>query len=126
MSSRSGRDYFQFLAFTWDITSALEAAEPLPVQPLPTEPFFSFLPLIRVDREHAAHTDLTAPVLVATVAELDNTTMLIDGWHRLHRALQEGLTHLPCRHLTAEQELQVRLRGGSKKPHRRRSPAPRL
>ncbi|MEU9305728.1 hypothetical protein [Streptomyces sp. NPDC048269] len=87
-----------------------------------SEPLYPWLPIIRVDEKHAAHVDLTEPVLVACVADI-GTTMLIDGWHRLYRAQTEGLTHLPCRVIDEERELQARVLGGRKRRPGNRTPA---
>ncbi|MFD7205907.1 hypothetical protein [Streptomyces sp. NPDC059893] len=116
------RDYFQFLTYQWDVTTALTVAETLPEQQLATAPFRPFLSIVHVDQEHAARADLSRPVLVVTVGELDGSTMLIDGWHRLHLARTQGLTHPPCHVLNEEQELQARMFGGQKGRPRRNRP----
>ncbi|NEB75992.1 hypothetical protein G3I40_12280 [Streptomyces sp. SID14478] len=110
----TGREVFQFLAYRWDVTAALDIAATLPVRRTATAPLAAALPLIRIDPGHAATADLRRPLLLVTVAELDHTQFLVDGWHRLFRAVREGHEHLPCHVLNAHQELQVRLCGGSK------------
>ncbi|MDG4857078.1 hypothetical protein P8605_02705 [Streptomyces sp. T-3] len=120
MSDTEGREFFQFMAYCWDVTAALQLAETLPVQRLHAEPLFRWLPLISVDVRHAAQVSLDRPLLVVTVGDLDGVSMVIDGWHRLYRAHAEALTHLPCLVLDEDQELQVRVLGG-RKGHVRRA-----
>jgi len=104
---------FSFLTYTWDVTAAAALAAGLPVQPFTVQSAFQLLPFIRVDREHAKTVDLEEPLLAVYLKELDSP-FVIDGWHRLARAGAEGVTTLPCRLLTADQERQVRLHGGTK------------
>ncbi|WP_338704364.1 hypothetical protein V2W30_41325 (plasmid) [Streptomyces sp. Q6] len=113
------REKFQFLAYQWDVTAALDLAAARPVRHTATQPLAAALPLIRIDPEHAAHADLNRPLLLVTVAELDHSVLLIDGRHRLHRALREGHDRLPCRLLDEHHERQVRIRGPrTARPHR--------
>jgi len=48
------------------------------------------LPMVNVDDEHAMKTDLSRPVIFATVVSGGKESMmLIDGYHRIHKALKE-------------------------------------
>ena len=64
--------------------------------------------LIRVNDAHLDDVDLSRPILVAPVPELGN--LVVDGWHRVHRALRDGLTHLPARVLSEADEKHIRIR----------------
>ncbi|WP_117214749.1 hypothetical protein [Allorhizocola rhizosphaerae] len=76
-----------------------------------------------LDREYAMGTDLTKPVLVATLeADGELTPLFIDGVHRLYRAWREGVTHLPAYVLTVAETQQIkrnRIVGGGITPRRR-------
>lgn len=106
-------DTFSLLGWVWDVTAATELAAGLPAQSLELESAAGMLSMIYVDEEHAKTVDLAEPVIVVRCPEA-GSTFLIDGWHRVHRALAEGRTDLPCKVLDPDQEYQVRLYGGRK------------
>ncbi len=54
-----------------------------------------------IDESHAAKADLSVPILF--VPFHDGTSVLVDGWHRLWRAVSEGVEFLPCYELTPEE-----------------------
>jgi hypothetical protein len=77
-----------------------------------------------LNREYAMGTDLTKPVLVATLeAGGEPTRLLIDGVHRLYRAWREGVASLPAYVLTVAETQQIkrdRIIGGGTTPRRNR------
>ena len=58
-----------------------------------------------LDEEYAKTVDLSRPILF--VPFYDGTSVLCDGWHRLARAVMEGISCLPCYQLTPEEAEQV-------------------
>lgn len=65
-----------------------------------------------VDPVHAATVDLSEPLLVVPLrTELgeDAGPMVINGWHRVYRALKEGRMELPALMLTPEIEQAARI-----------------
>jgi hypothetical protein len=106
----SERDTFSFGQYAWDVTAAAAVAAELPVRTFEVQSALQVLPFIRVDKAHAATVDLKDPVLMVYVKELDST-LIIDGWHRVWRAWDQGVRELPCKLLTEAQEAQVRLCG---------------
>lgn len=66
-----------------------------------------------MDEEYAMTTDLNRPLLLTlfvrhlAVANEPNTLQLLDGWHRLYKALLTGVEHLPVYLLTLEQSESV-------------------
>lgn len=119
---------FFFAAYRWCITHALEliTADPeaatlieeaeitglgqfLPIEP--DEPGSVALIRVEVDTEYAMSTDLTKPLLVAPLEAGGQPAgaVVIDGWHRVYRALREGRTHLPALLLTTEAERTCRV-----------------
>lgn len=66
---------------------------------------------LEFDREYAMTTDLTNPLIVATLhlPGSGNSSLLIDGTHRLYRAYREEVTELPAYVLTVDESLAIRL-----------------
>jgi hypothetical protein len=62
------------------------------------------------DRAYAMTSDLTVPVIIATLhsEETGDGPLLIDGTHRLYRAHIEGMTELPAYVLSVEESLEIR------------------
>jgi hypothetical protein len=79
-----------------------------------------------LNREYAMGTDLTQPVIVATLeANGEPTPLLIDGAHRLYRAWREHLATLPAYVLTVAETQQIkhdRIVGGRTSASRRTTP----
>lgn len=108
------REVFQFLTYRWDITKAWQIAATLPVHRFNAEPWFGWLGLIHVDEDHLNDADLDRPLLVVKIRELGGSPLIIDGWHRLAKARDKGVTDLPVIVLDEQQEYQVRIWGGDK------------
>ncbi|MDT0307251.1 hypothetical protein RM780_09780 [Streptomyces sp. DSM 44917] len=108
------REFFQFLAFRWDVTRAKEIAAGIPPGRMNPAPFFGWLSAISIDEEHVARVDTGRPLLAVRIRELDGAVLIIDGWHRLARAQRDGLTQLPVVILHESQEWEVRIFGGTK------------
>jgi hypothetical protein len=98
---------FRFLAWAWDIGEAQRLAAGYPVQQVDIGGLAGFASLIRVDPAHVDEVDLAVPILIAPVPELGD--LVIDGWHRVHRALRDGVTVLPARMLSDADEKQIRI-----------------
>ena len=103
------REVFRFLTWAWDITLAHDLTSNSPILTVDITPLTGFAKLVAVNPARVAVADLTRPLLVAPLPNAGN--LVIDGWHRIHRALQEQVTHLPAIVLTAEDERHCRLRG---------------
>ncbi|WP_413116211.1 hypothetical protein ACK1X7_36875 [Streptomyces sp. CY1] len=109
-----GGEYFQFLAFRWDVTKAHQIARTLPIRRLDAEPWFGLLGAIRLNERHVLYADLERPLILVRIREADGAALIIDGWHRLARAQREGVKDLPAVLLDENQELEVRIFGGVK------------
>ncbi|GAB3467194.1 hypothetical protein [Actinophytocola sediminis] len=115
----AGCQVFQFAIFRWCINHVEELIEADPdaarlVDDVPVKPFGQFLSLeapapgytklieVLVSPEYAATTDLSKPIMIAPIILGDENIggMAIDGWHRIYRALNEGVTELPAYILT--------------------------
>lgn len=117
---------FQFGPWLFDVGKAqtLIAEIPRATKRLPVWPWarfygldgtdgssFSFFsPHAGFDRDYAMTTDLSDPILIATLRnrEGEEFPLLIDGTHRLYHANAEGLGELPAYVLTVEESLTIR------------------
>lgn len=68
-----------------------------------------------IDPDHAFHVDLSYPVLVlGSRKEMGGAQgRVIDGWHRIYRASQLGVSQLPAIVLSAEDEALISIDPGS-------------
>lgn len=86
---------FHFMGLSFDIDAGLKLAKKYKIDKSRAQDFKGFVPeqsggfgLIRVDVDHAKKTDLTKPVLIATLLfDGKEGGMLIDGHHRIYKAL---------------------------------------
>jgi hypothetical protein len=97
-----------------DVDAAARLAKRHPVQQADIRPLTWVLGLIRIDPAHAATVDVTRPLLVVPLpyAPPPGNRLVIDGWHRIHRALSQGLDRLPAVLLDEGDERACRLHGG--------------
>ncbi|WP_157254888.1 ParB N-terminal domain-containing protein [Nonomuraea typhae] len=112
-ADRSRVEFFQMMAWRWDITIAKKLTEGrAPEGRIEPREWAGMLQLVSINREHAAQTDVSVPLIVATVP--NGGMLIIDGWHRLYKALTTGVSELSAVVLTAEEELACRMHGGEK------------
>ncbi len=95
----------------WDVSAALEIVKGRMqmVMIFPAE-IATIGKNVKVDHDYAMTTDLTIPV-IAVVIQLDEMRdmFIIDGWHRIHKAVQLGIENIPCYVLSEEQTKTVTL-----------------
>lgn len=104
-------EFFQMMAWRWDITTAKKLTRArVPQGRIDPREWAGMLRLIAISTEHAAQVDLSEPLIVATVP--NGGMLIIDGWHRLYKALDNGVPELQAVILTAEEELACRIFGG--------------
>lgn len=110
-------EVFTFLGWRWCIDLARQLAESEPdaatfYEKVTIGQLRGLLRLVHINAEHAATADLTQPIMVAPV-HTDNSDdpclLVLDGWHRVYRALGEDQTHLPALLITHEVEQAARL-----------------
>jgi hypothetical protein len=120
---RVQRFHFGPWVFNVNGARAIIAESSRETKPLPVEPWVRFyglaegegggVPLLgsrNLDRAYALTTDLSEPVLVATLRNEsgEEFPLLIDGTHRLYRAYAEQVAELPAHVLTVEETLAIR------------------
>ncbi len=109
---------FQMLAWKWDITAAKQLTQGRePTGQLDPQTWAGMLYLIRIDHAHAASVNLDEPLIAVPIPDVG--WLIVDGWHRIHKALTQGVEKLPVIVLTAEEELACRIFGGEKGQSRR-------
>ena len=92
---------FVFGRWEWDVDAALElVADGRPTGRVPMAALAPLVGFMDVDFDHAAAADLSQPVLLAPFPDADGANMVIDGWHRVARALLLGVPDLPAVRLT--------------------------
>jgi len=97
--------------YRWNITEALRLIERSPREPdwfAPQEQGVT-IPHIRerapeLDAAYAMTTDVAKPLLFIP---FEGRHLLVDGWHRLYRAVAEGVTDLMAYTLTEEEAAAV-------------------
>jgi hypothetical protein len=102
---------FILLGWAWDVELAAQLAPRHPVIQGDLRALGWARAVIRVDSAHARTADLTRPLLAVPIPEV-KTPLVVDGWHRIHRAISEGLTELPVIVLDEIDEWACRIRGG--------------
>ncbi|MFG2042198.1 hypothetical protein [Dactylosporangium sp. NPDC048998] len=102
-------EVFRFLAWAWDVTAGNALAADYPVRQADVTVLAGIAQLIGVNQDRAEVADLSRPLLIAPIPGAG--LFVIDGWHRITRALAEHVTHLPARVLTEADEARIRLRG---------------
>ncbi|WP_147267881.1 ParB N-terminal domain-containing protein [Spongiactinospora rosea] len=107
-------EVFTLLGWAWDVALASRLARRHPIRPAAIRTLTGVMGLIRVDPDHAATVDIAKPLLIVPLpyAPPPGNRLVIDGWHRIHRALDLGLEELPAIFLDLTDERACRLRGG--------------
>lgn len=116
---------FQFGPWLFNVSKAQElvAESPRDARPMPVEHWARFYGLTgpdagsfslfsprNLDKDYALTTDLSEPVIIATMRTLggEQFSLLIDGTHRLYRAHVEGVARLSAYVLSIEETLAIR------------------
>ncbi|MFI0410611.1 hypothetical protein [Actinomadura sp. 3N508] len=104
-------EMFVLLGWAWNIDTATRLATRHRARRVDIRPLAWARAVIGIDPDHAATVDLARPLLTVTIPGTC-TPLVIDGWHRVHRALATGIHQLPVIHLDADDERACRVRGG--------------
>ncbi|MFC5188115.1 hypothetical protein [Actinomadura harenae] len=105
-------EMFILLGWAWDIDTATRLAARYPARHIDIRPLAWARAVIAIDPAHAATADLTRPLLAVRLPHA-TTPLVIDGWHRIHRALTTGVHELPAVVLGRADERACRILGGS-------------
>ncbi|WP_433435365.1 hypothetical protein [Nonomuraea sp. CA-141351] len=106
-------EMFQLMAWRWNVSHAKKlTADRTPGGRVEVAAWAGLLQLIHIDDEHAQQVDLSEPLIVVPVP--NGGLLVIDGWHRIRKALTSGVKHLLAHVLSVEEELACRVHGGEK------------
>lgn len=104
-------EMFVLLGWAWDIDTATRLAARHPVTEADVDRLAWARPVIQINPDHAATVDLSRPLLAVPIPNAQ-TPLVIDGYHRIHRALTIGVRTLPVIVLDEHDERACRIRGG--------------
>lgn len=103
------REAFHLGAWVFDVTRALEITITTPATTIAVDLIRPIAGLIWVNPSAVSRADMSRPILLAYVPEMDGY-LPIDGWHRIHRAIRDGIRELPAVRLTKQQSESVRMK----------------
>ncbi|MEU8178632.1 hypothetical protein AB0C14_37685 [Microbispora hainanensis] len=114
-ASRDDTEAFRFLAWAWNVTVAKTYANGrTPEGRLSPRAWAGFLTAIWINEDHISEVDLSVPLIAVPIPNAG--PFIIDGWHRIARALREQVAELPVIILTEQEEYDCRIYGGDKVP----------
>jgi hypothetical protein len=98
---------FSFGAWSWSITAARRIIGARAIQPIPITQYGPLIALgaIEISRTYAARVSLDEPLIAI---HTPGGVFPIDGWHRIARALTEGIRQLPARILSEAEAASIR------------------
>jgi hypothetical protein len=94
--------------YDWDVTHAgriVAGREPTPVE---VADWAEQLPSVGINDDHWPTADLAKPLIVIPDPAVADRLQLIDGWHRVRRAVAEGIVVLPAHVLSHDEERAIR------------------
>ena len=105
MSQRKPEQTFHFGIWTYDIDKAIGILKRKPRAPVmvAVDELRSLMWMTRIDEEYAGTIDLSAaePIILAPIKKKDGIFhMVIDGWHRIAKAVASGVKEIPAYVLT--------------------------
>ncbi|XVQ15114.1 hypothetical protein ACQP1W_22060 [Spirillospora sp. CA-255316] len=103
---------FVLLGWAWDVATAARLAAGYSGGRVRVERLAWLLTVIRTDSVLTRTLDLSRPLLAVPIPTTDEP-LVIDGWHRIHHAIQTGVAELPIVVLTDQDERACRIMGGS-------------
>lgn len=107
---------FTFMGWVWDVALARTITKDRePDGTLPVEPWYNMTGIMRINEEYAAsdavNTDEPVLAIILEHPTEGDMPLVIDGWHRIVRAHNDGRERIPFILLTKAQEKAVRLNG---------------
>jgi hypothetical protein len=102
-------EIFHFGNKSWDVKKGYQLAKKHNIQPemLPVEGgLASFLGFVRVNKDWVKTTDITKPVLLIDTGK---GVLVIDGYHRISLAKEQGVQEMPGYILSPEQSKEIQV-----------------
>lgn len=96
---------FRFLYYEWDITKMLEYAQKnnKEVFEVKVDQLKGQNALIRIEEEYAMKTDLEKPIILVEL--YDKSYFLVDGHHRLHKAIAKSVEYINAYMFSFEEQI---------------------
>jgi hypothetical protein len=98
---------FHLLRWSWNVTRGWQIAGDRGAVDIPVSALGSLLGLIRIDHEHVKTVDTSRPLLAVPFPDDPSVLLVIDGWHRIARAVTDGLESLPVVPLSADEAREI-------------------
>ncbi|WP_395107468.1 hypothetical protein [Actinomadura sp. SCN-SB] len=108
-------EMFVFLGWAWDVDAATRLAARHPVVWRDVARMGWARHVVHIDRDHAARVTLSRPLIAVPVPKAE-VPLVIDGYHRIHRAITLKIPRLPVIVLDAADERACRIMGGGVTP----------
>jgi hypothetical protein len=102
-------EIFQLLRWTWNVSRGWALAGDREPIDMPVAALAGLLALIRVSKAHVANVDVTKPLLAAPYPGDTSVNVIIDGYHRIARAVEDELETLPVVGLTHDEAKEIML-----------------
>ena len=107
-----GYEDFRMLHMRWDISKAWDLVERDEIEhrrgEVDVTAAAGMLWMIGIDRDYLEmmdETDLEYPLLITHIEDVGN--LIIDGWHRVAKGLELGITMLPCVYLVNDDKVRT-------------------
>jgi hypothetical protein len=99
---------FEFFGFAWNVAAArrILAAKLRPSHPIEVPDLKGIMRMMDIKPDKITKANLTVPLIVVKAG---NWWLPIDGWHRIARAIKEGMGELPSVRLTNEEQKRIRM-----------------
>ncbi|WP_431898380.1 hypothetical protein [Nonomuraea sp. bgisy101] len=112
------------MAWQWDVSAAKKlAVGRVPDTRVEVAAWAAMARLIGINADHVPNVELDEPLIAVPVPNGEGP-MIIDGWHRICKALRRGVPELDAVALTSDEELACRIHGGEKGYGWSRAPQP--
>lgn len=100
----------EYAKYGWDIAAAMKLVVGREPDQTDVARWVALLPTVCINEAHWPSANLSQPLIIVPMPDSEGY-MVIDGWHRVRRALAEGITSLPAHILSPEEEDSVRRYG---------------
>jgi len=113
----SEHEVFSFIFRSWDVNEAwkiIQAKKRKNKIMVPIEEIKQYFGYVKVNKAYADKIDLSKiqPLIAVTLKDEDGGkfALVIDGWHRIYKAMKSGVKELPAYLLTLREERQVMIK----------------
>ncbi len=102
-------EWFHLIRWSWNVTQGWKLAGDRESIDVPVSGLAVLLRLIRVDQEHVQTVDTSRPLLAVPYPDDPSVMLVIDGWHRIARAVLDDIETLKVVPLTQDEAKEIML-----------------